>query len=73
MTGGSSPRDPPPAVLNWQDSSLHWSQTPKPCRYCEYPTQLRDSKRKPAHKVCAEGALAQQHADMADAYENGQL
>jgi hypothetical protein len=46
------------------------SKTAKPCRYCKGLTYLRDSKRSPAHKVCAENALAQQHAEAQDAYRN---
>lgn len=53
---GSEPGPDPPPLLDWRDSS-HWSRTPKPCRYCDKPTQLRDSKRKAAHKACAEMAL----------------
>lgn len=63
--------DPPP-LLDWHDSS-HWASRALPCRYCDQPTQLRDSKHKPAHKACAESALAQQAAEAADAYQNGQL
>ncbi|MFE5681691.1 hypothetical protein [Streptomyces sp. NPDC056512] len=63
---------PPGGVLNWRDPS-HWSWTEKPCRYCGHDTHLRDSKRSPAHKVCAETALAQQVAEAADAYQNGTL
>ncbi|MFZ3556438.1 MULTISPECIES: hypothetical protein [unclassified Streptomyces] len=66
------PALPPGGLLDWRDSS-HWSWTPKPCRYCGEPTRLRDSKGKPAHKVCAEQALAQQAAEAADAYQNGTL
>lgn len=65
----------PPAgapLLDWR-AATHWSHTAKPCRYCGWPTNLRDSKRKPSHKVCAEQALATQAADMADAYQNGHL
>lgn len=51
---------PLPLLLNWRDR--HWDSTPKPCRYCGQPTQLRDSKRHPAHKVCAETALAEQES-----------
>lgn len=70
---GSPAREPPRApVLDWR-SQAHWSWTPKPCRYCGRDTNLRDSKRKPAHKTCAEEAIAQQVADAADAYKNGQL
>lgn len=63
----------PGALLNWNDSR-HWDYTgPQPCRYCGQPTQLRDSKGNPAHKVHAEDALAQQAAEAADAYhQNGQ-
>lgn len=66
------PDIPPGGLLDWSDSS-HWSSTEKPCRYCGFPTHLRDSKRSPAHKCCAEEALRQQAADAADAYQNGQL
>lgn len=67
------PPPPPGGVLNWRDPS-HWSWTEKPCRYCGKPTHLRDSHRSPAHKVCAEDALATQAAEAADAYQqNGQL
>lgn len=64
---GQAGRDPPP-LLDWSDRS-HWSGTPKPCRYCGGLTNLRDSKRKPAHKSCAETALARQAAEAADAYD----
>ncbi|MFG3085080.1 hypothetical protein [Streptomyces parvulus] len=72
---GSRRRRAPPAepeyrpgqLLDWRDST-HWSSNAKPCRYCDRPTHLRDSKRSPAHKVCAEAALAQQAADTAAAY-----
>ena len=66
------PPPPPGGLLDWHDQS-HWSWNEKPCRYCGNPTHLRDSKRSPAHKVCAEEALAQQAAEAADAYQNGQL
>jgi hypothetical protein len=58
-----------PIVLDWSNPG-HWSSTPKPCRYCDGLTNLRDSKRKAAHKTCAEDALAQQHAEAQDAYHN---
>lgn len=64
--------DPPAGLLDWTDSR-HWSQQARPCRYCGRPTQLRDSSRKPAHKVCAEDALRQQAADATAAYENERL
>lgn len=77
MTGPRRHRAPPPGpeyrpgqLLDWRDSS-HWAATAKPCRYCGQPTNLRDSKRSPAHKTCAETALAQQAADTATAYQNG--
>jgi len=78
MTGRKRRRAPPKpdyvpgTLLNWNDSS-HWDYTgPRPCRWCGQPTQLRDSKRKPAHKTCAEEALARQAAEAADAYhQNG--
>lgn len=60
----------PPPVLDWRNST-HWSNTPKPCRYCGRPTHLRDSKRHPADKVCAEQALAEQAAEQADTYRAG--
>ncbi|WP_432164907.1 hypothetical protein [Streptomyces sp. bgisy031] len=66
------PELPPGGVLDWRDSS-HWSSRELPCRYCGFDTHLRDSKHKPAHKTCAEEALAQQAADAADAYQNGTL
>lgn len=59
-----------PVLLDWTDGRIHWSNTPRPCRYCGRDTQLRDSKRKPAHKACAEAAIAQQRADAAAAYEH---
>ncbi|HEX5567405.1 MAG TPA: hypothetical protein VFY14_10865 [Streptomyces sp.] len=61
-----------PPLLDWRDSS-HWSTRERPCRYCDKPTHLRDSKRKPAHKTCAEQALAQQAAEAADAYRKDTL
>lgn len=72
MTRRPRPLPPPTGLLDWRDSS-HWSSTPRPCRYCGKPTQLRDSKRSPAHKTCAENALQQQAAEAADAYQTGQL
>lgn len=78
MSGGRRRRAPPPAppasgVLDWNDSS-HWDYDgPLPCRYCGLPTQLRDSRRSPAHKVCAEDALARQAAEAAEAYRRETL
>ncbi|WP_328434513.1 hypothetical protein [Streptomyces sp. NBC_00425] len=76
MARNSTPRrdDPPPTgLLDW--SNGHWGRTPRPCRYqCGgLPTQLRDSKGRPAHKVCAEAAFAQQIADSVESYENERL
>jgi hypothetical protein len=74
MTPRRRPLPPVPesGVLDWRDSS-HWSWTAKPCRYCGEPTQMRDSNRSPAHKLCAEEALKTQAEEAAEAYENGQL
>lgn len=67
------PPPPPGGLLDWRDQS-HWSYTAKPCRYCGFDTHLRDSRRKPAHKVCAEEALAIQAREAQAAYQkNGQL
>lgn len=74
MSGGRRRRAPPDPeyapgqLLDWRDSS-HWSWEELPCRYCGGLTNLRDSKRSPAHKTCAEDALARQHAEAADAYQ----
>lgn len=75
MTGRKRRRAPPPErayrpgqLLDWTDSS-HWDYDgPRPCRYCGFGTQLRDSHGSPAHKVCAEDALALQHREAAEAY-----
>lgn len=70
---GRAAREPPrPVLLDWR-SREHWSWTPRPCRYCGRDTNLRDSKRSPAHKVCAEQAIARQSAEAADAYGKGTL
>lgn len=60
----------PGTLLDWRDSS-HWSERQLPCRYCDFPTNLRDSRMKPAHKVCAEDALTAQAAETAAAYQEG--
>ncbi|MFJ9657584.1 hypothetical protein ACIRPR_06400 [Streptomyces griseoflavus] len=68
--GRRAPVDPeyrPGQLLDWRDSS-HWSDRELPCRYCGFPTHLRDSRMKPAHKVCAEDALALQAAEAQAAY-----
>lgn len=70
MTGQEGSGGPELPLLDWR-SPDHWSWTEKPCRYCAKPTQMRDGKRKPAHKLCAERALAQQAAEAADAYQIG--
>jgi len=67
VSGQPAGPDPPP-LLDWRDPS-HWSWTAKPCRYCDRPTNLRDSKRSPAHKTCAEAALARQAAEAAESYD----
>lgn len=63
-----------PRVLDWTGPG-HWSGRAAPCRYqCGgLPTQLRDSKGKPAHKVCAEAAIARQIEEYAEAYANERL
>lgn len=66
------PKPTPGGLLDWGDSS-HWSREQKPCRYCGRPTNLRDSSRSPADKVCAEQALEQQATEAAAAYQNGTL
>lgn len=68
--GTPAPTYTPGTLLDWTDHA-HWSWLEKPCRYCEQPTQLRDSKRRPAHKTCAERALAEQAYEAADAYQLG--
>lgn len=74
----SRPRsgEPPSSgFLDWSNGP-HWSfREALPCRYdCGgQPTNLRDSKGKPAHKVCAEQALAARAAEAAQAYEAERL
>lgn len=63
----SEPQPAPGGLLIWSASS-HWSDQARPCRYCRKLTHLRDSKRSPAHKVCAEAALAEQQDQAAAAY-----
>lgn len=57
----------PGTLLDWRGSE-HWSERQLPCRYCGFPTNLRDSRMKPAHKTCAEEALAIQAAEAQAAY-----
>jgi hypothetical protein len=68
------PVDPeyrPGQLLDWTDRS-HWSYEARPCRYCGFDTNLRDSHGSPAHKTCAEDALATQARDAQAAYhQNG--
>ncbi|MFE6551660.1 hypothetical protein ACFVHS_25115 [Streptomyces sp. NPDC057746] len=59
-------------LLDWSGCG-HWADRQRPCRYCEAPTHLRDSSRKPAHKVCAEAAVTQQAKEYAEAWENERL
>ncbi len=56
-----------PVLLDWSHRD-HWASRERPCRYCEQPTHLRDSSRKPAHKVCAEAAVIQQASEYAEAW-----
>jgi hypothetical protein len=43
--------------LDW-DSPIHWNGGRRqPCVHCGKPTFLLDAARRPAHKICAEGAL----------------
>lgn len=63
------PELPPGGLLDWSDRS-HWSDLARPCRYCQGPTNLLDSQRKPAHKTCAEEAIARQIEEASESYEN---
>lgn len=60
----------PPPLLDWRDRR-HWSDYSAPCWHCHQPTNLRDDKKKPAHKVCAERALAAEQARTLNRYQNG--
>lgn len=69
-----------PAVPEWHEGQLldwrapwHWGGVDLLCRYCGKDTPLRDSKRQPAHKVCAEAALAAQYAQAVSDYQDGAL
>ncbi|MCX4994291.1 hypothetical protein [Streptomyces longwoodensis] len=64
----AEPEYRPGQLLDWSNGSVHWSSRELPCRYCGFPTNLRDSRMKPAHKVCAEYALAIQAAEAQAAY-----
>lgn len=44
-----------PRLLDWRDRS-HWATKAGSCIHCGAPTHLRDDKKKPSHKVCAEQA-----------------
>lgn len=60
-------------LLDWT-SSAHWDYSgPGPCRYCGKPTQLLDSRRHHACKLCAEAALAAQYAEAQNQYREGVL
>lgn len=63
----AEPEYRPGQLLDWRDSS-HWAHDARPCRYCGCDTNLRDSHRSPAHKTCAEDALATQAAEAQAAY-----
>ncbi|MEU5498462.1 hypothetical protein [Streptomyces griseofuscus] len=65
------PEPPPTGVLDWTRG--HWAGVEKRCRYCPGLTPLRDSDGKPAHKVCAEEAIARQVEEYAEAWENERL
>ncbi len=55
--------DPAPAnldrpIVDWSNDS-HWNRRgARPCVHCTTNTQLLDDRGRPAHKVCAERALA---------------
>lgn len=44
--------------LDWHDGS-HWSVRSAPCVHCGGFTRLLNDDGLPAHKVCAEGELAE--------------
>ncbi|WP_327385001.1 hypothetical protein [Streptomyces sp. NBC_01207] len=68
-----SSEPPTTGLLDWTDSR-HWDYGgPRPCRWCEKPTQLRDGKGRPSHKVCAEAVMAERVAEAAQAYEAERL
>lgn len=71
MPAPRDPRQTAPAggFLDWRNSS-HWADAERPCRYCEWPTHLRDDERRPAHKVCAEAAGSAEVARAAAAYRH---
>lgn len=61
-----------PPVLDWRHPR-HWRAHARPCRYCGAPTRLRDSRSSPAHKTCAEEALACQAEEQAARWRPGTL
>jgi len=69
------------AVPEWHEGQLldwsapwHWGKgADLPCRYCGVDAWCRDSKGHPAHKVCAEKALAAQYAQAVADYQEGVL
>lgn len=64
----------PGTLLDWS-SSKHWNHRgPAPCRYCGRPACLLDSAGHPAHKTCAETALATQAVEANARYQqNGHI
>jgi hypothetical protein len=44
-------------ILDWRNN--HWSGQGHNCIHCRRPTLLHDDAGRPAHKACAETALAQ--------------
>jgi hypothetical protein len=63
----------PGQLLDWR-APWHWGGGKDlPCRYCGKDAWCRDSKGHPAHKVCAEDALAKQYAEAIAEYRGGQL
>lgn len=75
MTGRglAVPEFHPGQLLNWS-SSKHWNYAGEgACRYCGGMTRLLDSKGHPAHKTCAEAALAAQYAEAIAEYSGGTL
>ncbi len=58
-----------PPLLDWR-SPAHWAWDELPCRHCGGLTHLRTSKRRAAHKVCAEAALAAEIAEQTEQRAN---
>jgi hypothetical protein len=51
------PAEPDRPIIDW--STHRTSGQPAPCIHCTRPALLLDDAGRPAHKVCAEAALAQ--------------